>query len=118
MHVYNTTCIVDVKPSIHYCADIININSQRTPPPWAVPSDRDIQPSLEPTGIPSTSPTHHLQLNRRETVAQWELRADSHTMKLLYYRNGNMKGVVNDGFRHCCVCILMRQIVAGGYVST
>jgi len=53
--------------------------------------------SLEPSGIPSTSPTHQfLQLNRCETTAQWELQADSHRVKLLYYRNGNIKGVVND----------------------
>jgi len=60
--------------------------------------------SLEPSGIPSTSPTHQfLQLKRCETTAQWELQADSHRMKLLYYRNGNIKGVVNDTNAHAQV---------------
>jgi len=65
------------------CADIvtiiyhnyIKINRQDS----MVSSD-----SLEPSGIPSTSPTHQfLQLNRCETTAQWEFQADSHRMKLI-----------------------------------
>lgn len=30
------------------------------------------------------------------TVAQWQSQADAHTMVLVYYRNGNIRGIVND----------------------